>query len=400
LGLFDKIFPKKETKELSYLRFMNGYTPTFTKWNSNAYESEIVRSVIHCIASNGAKFKGKHIKHTDGKLIQTESKLNRLLQYKWNPIMNSYAALYKVISELFDPNSNNALIYINTDGFGNIIGLYPLNFGSCEFLEDAEANLYVRYQFDNGERVTVPYEKIAHLRMYYKENDVFGSTSVGSLKPTLELINTSNEGIINAVKSSAFLRGILKFNGILKKEDIKNERDRFVTEYLSTENNGGVGALDSKADFIKTELSPKMVDAEQIKLIEHRVYKFFNINENIVMSKYTEDEWNAFYESILEPIAIQLSLEFTNKFFTEKEKGFGNEIVFEANRLQYVSAKTKIQLIEKTAPFGILTINEAREIFNLSPIEGGDKRILAVGGEAKLIDEKEGEDDADKNNQE
>lgn len=387
MGLFDKIFKKKKNdKNLAYLQFMNGYIPSFTKWTSNAYQSDIVRSVIHSIAWNGAKFKGKHIRRSDGKLKDVHSNLNRILQYQWNPIMNAFAALYKVISELYDPASNNSLIYIHKDDKGSILGLYPLSFSNAQFLEDSYGNIYMRYQFNNGSKVTVPYESVAHLRMYYKDDDLFGSASEGVLRPTLQLIKTSDEGIINAVKQSAFLRGILKFTGILKAEDIKKERDRFVAEYLSTENNGGIGALDSKAEFEKTQLDPKMVDAEQMKLIKEKVYEFFNINENIIKSQYTEEQWDAFYESVLEPIAIQLSLELTNKIFTETERGFGNEIIFEANRLQYVSVKTKVQLVKETAPFAILTRNEIREIFNMAPVEGGDNFVLAVGGKAILID--------------
>lgn len=393
MGLFDKVFKKKTDKRLSYMQFMNGYSPMFTKWASKAYESDIVRSTIHCIASNGAKLKGKHIRRIEGSPSSGNKNLNRLLQFQWNPIMNAYDALYKVISNLVDPDSCNSLIYVDSDDRGSITGLYPINYSSAEFLESSKGEIYVRYQFNNGKRVTIPYKSVIHLRRYYKDDDIFGTPATNALKPTLQLITTANDGIINAVKSSAFLRGILKFQGIIKPEDIKKDRDRFVSEYLSTENNGGIGALDSKAEFVKTDLQPKMVDAEQMKLIEQKVYKFFNLNESIIMSKYNEDEWNAFYESILEPIAIQLSLEFTNKCFTEKEKGHGNEIIFEANRLQYVSAKTKIQLVKVLAPYGILKTNEAREIFNMVPVEGGEKRILAVGGEAELIGGKEDDED-------
>ncbi|MEF7566441.1 phage portal protein, partial [Bacillus infantis] len=98
----------------------------------------------------------------------------------------------------------------------------------------------------------------------------------------------------------------------------------------------------------------------------------------IIMSNYNEDEWDAFYENVLEPIALQMSLEFTSKLFTDREQGFGNEIIFEANRLQYASTKTKVQLIKEIMPFGILSKNEGREIFNLSPIEGGDEYIQTL----------------------
>ena len=75
---------------------------------------------------------------------------------------------------------------------------------------------------------------------------------------------------------------------------------------------------------------------------------------------YSEDEWNAFYESVLEPIGLQMSLEFSNKLFTPTEKNFGNEILFESNRLQYASNKTKIELLRYAN--NIMTINELREV--------------------------------------
>ena len=92
------------------------------------------------------------------------------------------------------------------------------------------------------------------------------------------------------------------------------------------------------------------------------------------MGKYTEDEWNAFYESTIEPIALQLSLEFTTKLFSDREIGHGNEIVFEANRLQYASVSTKLALVS-LVDRGAMTPNEWREVFNLAPIEGGDVPI-------------------------
>ena len=65
-----------------------------------------------------------------------------------------------------------------------------------------------------------------------------------------------------------------------------------------------------------------------------------------------------------------MSLEFSNKLFTPTEKAFGNEIVFESNRLQYASNNTKVEIIKNAS--NIMTINELREVFNLAPREDGD----------------------------
>ncbi|MFP3467901.1 phage portal protein, partial [Leifsonia sp. SIMBA_070] len=83
-------------------------------------------------------------------------------------------------------------------------------------------------------------------------------------------------------------------------------------------------------------------NAEQMDRTIQRIYSFFNINEKIIQSKYNEDEWNAFYESEIEPIARQLSEEFTRKIFSRTERGYGNKIIFEASSLQYASMQTKL----------------------------------------------------------
>src|SRR5690606_5513867 len=201
---------------------------------------------------------------------------------------------------------------------------------------------------------------------------------------TLSVIHTTREGLAQAVKTSAFLRGILKFQGMLKPEDIRENRDRFVNEYLSVQNTGGIAATDAKAEYIELKNDPKMVDADQMKELRDTVFRYFGVNENIVMGKYTEDEWNAFYESTIEPIALQLSLEFTSKLFSDREIGHGNEIVFEANRLQYASVSTKLALVA-LVDRGIMVPNQLAEVFNLPPVPGGDKPIRRL--DTRPIDE-------------
>jgi phage portal protein BeeE len=147
---------------------------------------------------------------------------------------------------------------------------------------------------------------------------------------------------------------------------------------MDIQKSGGVAALDAKAEYIPVESKPQLVDAEQLKVLKDKVYHYFGVNDAIVTGNYNEDQWTAFYESILEPIAVQMSLEFTRKIFTPKEIGHGNRIIFESNRLQYASVRTKTQLIKELMQFGILTINEAREILNLAPIPNGDRRLVSL----------------------
>ncbi|HFK2719089.1 TPA: phage portal protein, partial [Escherichia coli] len=149
----------------------------------------------------------------------------------------------------------------------------------------------------------------------------------------------------------------------------------FVNNYLSIDSvNGGAAASDPRYDLEQVDPKSYVPNAEQMKETTQRIYSFFNTNEKIIQSKYNEDEWNAYYESEIEPVAIQLSGEYTRKIFTRRERGHGNKIIFEASNLHHASMKTKLNLRDMVDR-GAMTPNEWRYVLNLGPIEGGDKAI-------------------------
>ena len=111
------------------------------------------------------------------------------------------------------------------------------------------------------------------------------------------------------------------------------------------------------------------VDADQEKLIRENVFNYFATNENIIQNKAVGDEWLAFYEGLIEWIAIQVSEQSSKMMYTERERmAYGNEIFFSSNRLQYMSTKDKLEAIKTNADRGLMTRNELRDIENLPPL--------------------------------
>ena len=170
----------------------------------------------------------------------------------------------------------------------------------------------------------------------------------------------------------------MKFEQLMNPEKLREESRKFTEQYLSMNNNGGVVSTDQKMSYSPINSNPVNIDSEQIRAIQTKIYNYLGISEKIVNSSYTEDEWCAFYESTIEPIAVQLSLEFTRKIFTEREQAFGNRIIFESSRLQFASNSTKVNVIKELVPYGILTINQALEILNLPAVEDGDRRLQTL----------------------
>lgn len=355
---------------------MNGSTAQFTAWSGDAYANDTYRGAVDAIARNAAKLKGSHvINYGDYKKVYPDGRLNRILQVQPNPYMNAFDMLYKLVTHYY--LYNNAFAYLQKDERGNIIGIYPVGAVNVEFMTDTAGVMYCRFYFRSGKAVILPYCEIIHLRRNFNDNDLLGDTN-SALMPALELAHTQNEGIVNSIKSSANIRGILKFTQIMAPEKLKDEKDRFITDYLSIANDGGVVATDQKMEYEPLTVTPATIDDKQLSAVQTKIYDYLGITEKIVNSSYTEDDWAAFYESVLEPIAVQMSLEFTRKVFNDREQSFGNAIMFESGRLQFSSNATKVNLIKELVPYGLLTINQALEILNLPGVEDGDKRLQTL----------------------
>jgi hypothetical protein len=209
---------------------------------------------------------------------------------------------------------------------------------------------------------------------------MFGSSQREALQAPLDVLKAINQGIINSIKLSAGLRGLLQFKSVTPPPKQKQIKDEFVNSYLNINNADGFATLDPTTEFKELKVEPKTADDKQTSIARENVYRFFNISEDIVRSKYNEEEYNAFYSSVIEPIAIQMSLEFTYKVFSDKEIGHGNEIIFSAERMTFASNSTKADVISKLMPLGIYSINQACEIMEMPRIddEFADKHLMSL----------------------
>lgn len=388
-SLLGRIFGSEDNtpvpKTSEQIEIIEGQKATFTPYKGNFHEDPDVLACVDTIARNGAKMHPRHIRNFNGKMENVKDNIYKLLAKQPNEIQNAYKFYYQIITDL--ELYNNALVFIQRDENLKVTGLYPLEFSEIKLYEYKDA-IWIKFQFGRGKERFVPYTQCVHLTRFVGKDGLFGGNANALIK-VLDIKHILDEGIVNAIKTTQSIKGILKSTkAMLKPEDVKKMRDQFVQDFIDYhKNKSGIGGLDATTDFTPVKIEPQTATDSQLKQFDEKILKYFGINENIIESKYSEDEWNAFYESVLEPIGLQMSLEFSNKIFTPTEKNFGNEILFESNRLQYASNKTKIELIRYAS--NILTINEQREVFNLAPIEGGDVFMIdqnhtvneEVGGE-------------------
>lgn len=399
-SLFSKMFGSDRdttppTTATSF-KIIGGDNVVWTPYNGDIFQDADVRACVDAIARNGAKMHPRHIRNNEEGIENIRGNTYRLLAKRPNDLENAYQFYYQIIWEL--KYHNEAYVYVEKDENLKPTALYPLVYEKYERYE-YKGKIYIEFTFSNKKKQFIPLDDLIHLTNFASK-DGFAGGSIKPLKEVLSFKHILDEGIVNAIKVTSAIKGVIKSTQtLLKPEDVKKMRDQFVEDFITNSNTSGIGGLDATTDFTPVKIEPQTADESQVKSIDNKILSYFGINENIIQSKYTEDQWNAFYESVLEPIGIQMSLEFTNKLFTATEKHFGHEIVFESNRLQYVSNSTKVNLLRYAN--NIMTVNELREILNLAPREDGDVIMQDLNHiDSDIADEYQVGDDSDNDEEE
>lgn len=375
MGLFDFLFKNKPEPKGQYegdYKMLTGYSPNFTRWNGDVYESEIVRAAIGVRATHISKLKVDV-------LGSARPALRTKLKHAPNQFQTWSQFLYR-LSTILDLH-NTAFIVPVWDEYGEPSGIYAPLPDRAKVVQYGGVP-YLRYEFSWGEHAAVELEFCGIMTKYQYKSDFFGENN-HALFQTMDLIHIQNQGIEEGVKSAATYRFMAQLANFSSAEDLAKERKRFTAENFARDAEGGGLLLfpNTYKDIKQIDVKPWVVDADQMKAIKDGVYEYFNVNEDILTNKAFGDAWAAFYEGAIEPFAIQFSEVMTKMLFTFREQSQGDQVVATANRIQYMTNAEKLSVTNGFADRGMATIDELREIWNLPPLPDGKGAVIPIRGE-------------------
>ena len=367
MGAFDKLFrrPKANKQVKGYFRMLDGYTPIFTTYDGGIYEMELTRACIHTFASHCSKLQ-PNVYGADMKRLQS------LLDGKPNLFMTSSQFLYKVAT-IYE-TQNTCFIVPVLDELDRLTGFYPVNPQQVEVI-DVDGEPWLRYTFNNGAKAAMELSRCGVISKYLYKSDIKGESNE-ALRPTLNLLLTQNQGIIEGVKNAASFRFMATMGNFTDDEDLKEERKNWVKDNLGPDSGGLALFPNTYTNVQQIQSTAKIVDSEQMNLIQTRVLNYFGSNEDVLQNKTVGDTWSAYYEGKIEPFAVQLSQAMTCMTYNQNERTRGNAIVWSSNRLQYMTNANKLQVSSQMFDRGILSTNDVMDIWNLPHVPDGDKRYI------------------------
>lgn len=381
MSLFDRLFGRK-SKALQVqagrgagFETLTAYTPSFTSWGGQMYESELIRAVVDAIARHISKLR-----------IEMSGSANPTLKAALKRGANSWQStpqmLYRAATILF--LCNNCAIVPELNEYDQTIGYFPVLPQQCDIIED-NGITYLRYTFTGGKRAAIETDRCTVLTRHQFKDDTFGESN-SALDPTLALLDLQKQGLEEGIKNSATFRFMAKLSNFAKPEDVAKERKRFNRENLQGEGNGLLLFPNTYSDIQQVSSKPYNVDPEELKIIQNNVFNYFGCSEKILQNTAIGDDLDAFFDGCIEPFAIQLSDGLTRMTYSPREIGTGNRVEVVANRLQYMSTGNKIALAQQLGDRGILTIDEIRELFNYTPMPDGTGQHVPIRGEYYFAD--------------
>ena len=388
MGLIDRLFgkPKAGGAGAGDTRFetITAYSPAFSSWGGQIYESELVRAAVDARARHVGKLQYT-MKGTARQKLYTATKTAPNPWYTWPQFLERCSNIYDI--------QNNLFIVPVLDRLGEITGYFPVLPSTCEVVNRG-GKPFLKYSFMNGQKRAMELERCAVITKHQLQDDFFGEKNT-ALDSTMRLVHMVEQGIIEGVKNAATYRFMAQLTGKAFDEDLRRERERFDKNNFQ---GGGGGLLLFGNQFTNVkELTQKSyeVNADQQKLIRENVCNYFGVSEKVIRNEATGDELDAFFNGSIEPFAIKMSEALSRLVFSERERNNGNQILFTANRLQYMSAGTKIQMAQQLGDRGVLTIDEIRELFNYAPLPDGAGGYTPIRGEYKNVKDGDKEDNTD-----
>ncbi len=369
-ALLDKWFGKWKP------RVMVGFGQQGSQRAAEAYEHDLVRAIVDTIATHAAKSEAMHIRIKDGKReVVQGSRFATLINEQPNDMITGFDLKYRMVSQL--ETSTTAMAYIQWAG-RQPKAIYPVGWNSFEVSQISDGSYAVCFIGADGQEYKLPLEQVVMLRKFYNINDVYGGGN-RAVENILSSMDAADDGMKKAMDVSNKVRLLYKTRqAALSARDKAAGAADFAKMIEKAAENGGVAMTDITEEVQPFTMTAYTLNAAQMNYITDRVLSYWRISKEVLMSNYSDNQYQAFYESVIEPILLQMGQAFTAACFTQAERDKGNRIIFVAPMLLHASTATKTNLINATKELGMFQINEARELLGYGPIEGGEKRLVSL----------------------
>jgi HK97 family phage portal protein len=290
--------------------------------------------------------------------------------------------------------SHGAVVQILRNGNGEIVALQPLDPTRVDIRRNPATRLR-EFVIDGGQAV-LPGEDVLYIPEMRRPGSLKGVSRVDELKQTLGLAKALDEFASRYFSNGANTSGMIEFPGNLTQEQAKDLVDAFEAGHKGLKKAHRPGVLSGGAKFVKTGS-----DGEQAQMLQSRqfaveeVARVFRVPPSMIglntpgAMSYASVEHNAiqFTRYSLTPLIAAIE-EAHNRLLP-------GDVFLRVNMdgLLRGDSATQASVFSTALQAGYMSVNEARGLMDLRPVDGGDAPRVPLANiavnSASIVEERE-----------
>ena len=356
----------------------------FSSFGNDIYFSDFVNNAIDRIAAEISKIDVVSVVEKEDSIRRENDEITRLFKYQPNPLQTTKDFLSAC--EWLRRKYMNAFIYpdyeFSESGQRVYKAFYPLNPVSAELGHFDDGRWAIKFFWRDGSTDTLPYDSVIHLKWRRGTSVVMGGGNDNGAvddKNTLRSLKTLDEilqGLPKMIASSLNLNGVLTVKTIIEKTALEQAAKDFESRIYKSDT--GIVAVGLEGDYKPIQKAFPAVPDNVLKFLKDVIRERYGVSEAILSGDFDGKAHAAFYQTCLEDFLIEFEQAFTERLFTQREKDVGHRIKCYYARVSYMDAAEKRELAQLARDTGLMTLNEIRELYGMSPIEGGDRRLQSL----------------------
>ena len=402
-NLMDKFKGNKDKKILAEV--LTDSRAVFSSFGNNIYASDFVNSCIERIANEISKIEVVSVISKENQISRLNDDITRLFRDGVNELQT--AKDFLACCEWLRRKNKNCFIYpqwemvkaANGNEFKRYTAFYPLNPVSAELGHFDNGEWAIKFYWRDGSFDILPYNSIIHLRWRRGTSTLIGGGNdygASDDKDTLKALQTLDEilqGLPKMIQNSLSLQGVLSVKTVLDKESLKNSAEDFETRIKVSKS--GIVAVGLDGEYTPINKNMPAIPDGVLKFLKDIIRERYGISQAILDGDFNGTQHAAFFQNCIEDFIIEFEQAFTNRLFTPREKDVGHRIKCYYSRVSYMDATEKNALATLAKDTGLMTLNEIRELYGLSPLpdDEGNRRLQSLNYvSTKLVDNYQVED--------
>ena len=362
----------------------------FSSFGNDIYFSDFVNNCIDRIATEISKIVVVSVAEKETGIRRLNDDITRLFRYQPNLLQTTKDFL--AACEWLRRKHANAFIYpeyeivtaSNGQEYRRYTAFYPLNPVSAELGHFEDGSWAIKFFWRDGSSNVLPYDSVIHMKwrrgvsMLMGGGNDFGAVDDASALRSLKTLDEILQGLPKMIASSLNLNGVLSVKTVVEKAALEQAAKDFESRILKSDS--GIVAVGLEGDYTPINKAFPAVPETVMKFLKDIIRERYGVSEAILSGDYDGKQHAAFYQTCIEDFLIEFEQAFTERLFSQREKDVGHRIKCYYSRIAYMDAAEKRELAQLARDTGLMTINEMRELYGMTPLPNGegDRRLQSL----------------------